>query len=135
MFRAVPGARERPRFPRRPLSERSRAGRASRWLLPQALQPTALLIPTVSTQSARACDLAEPVERLQYIGEHLHLPTASLESAVTVNEVRDRVIEPSLSFSFTSARSRRTLAALASAAWRCSGVSAGGCYGMAVETV
>ena len=36
-------------------------------------------------------------------------------------------MEPIFSFSLTSARSRRTLAALARAAWRCSGVSAGGC--------
>ena len=98
-------------------------------LLPSPCNRRLSLIPTESI-NRRALTFPNPGSDSRTESTFI-FPTVSLESAVLRSS--ERVIEPSLSFSFTSARSRRTLAALARAAWRCSGVRAGGC-GM-VETI
>ncbi len=95
----------------------------SRWLLPRPWRRRLSLMPTASIRR-RAFTLPRPGNDSRTERTFI-FPTVSLESAVLSSSAR--LIEPIFSFSLTSARSRRTLAALARAAWRCSGVSAGGC--------
>ena len=102
------------------------SSRALRWLAPSPCSRRLSLIPTCS-MSRRALTLPSPGSDSSTDWTFI-FPTVSSESALFKSSSRDN--EPIFSFSLTSARSRRTLAALSSAAWRCSAVSAGGC-GMA----